>query len=99
MNDSRNRKASLRLLADNAVKGVGVLALVALLLAIEFVLSNRPWRGETFDRRAESLCRADYARAQSAADTLLVDRRIPVVDRAHAGVAVTCGVMRVAGRF
>jgi len=95
----RNRRASRQLLAAKMAKGAGILALGALLLAIEFFLANRPWKGETFDRRAESLCLADYARAKSPADSLIVDQRVPVVARTQAGVAVTCGTMRQAGRF
>ena len=44
-------------------------------------------------------CENGYAAARSHAETLLVDARRPVVSRAQASVATTCGELRLAGQL
>jgi hypothetical protein len=51
------------------------------------------------DAAAAEQCRAAYRSARTAADSASVDMRRPVVSRGHATVALSCGVMRVAGQL
>lgn len=44
-------------------------------------------------------CRAAYARAATATDSLLVDQRRPIHTRGDAEAAVTCRVLRESGQF
>jgi hypothetical protein len=69
------------------------LALAAFLAALA---GCRPGQSAA-DLEAAQLCRADYQRARTAADTSAVDARRPIISRGQSTTALTCGAMRQAG--
>jgi hypothetical protein len=71
-----------------------ILAVVAILAG--FALIRRPGQSVA-DTQAAELCRGDYRRARSAADTATVDARRPIISEGQATTALTCGAMRHSG--
>jgi hypothetical protein len=54
----------------------------------------------TYEKTLDAVCRDQYARAQTAAETLGVDGLLPLVqDPKFAKQSVTCGTLRKAGRL
>jgi hypothetical protein len=70
---------------------IGILAL--LVVASGLFLSLKPGQS-TADWEAGQYCRANYRRAHTSSDTLIVDAQVPVLSRPQAGVALSCGAMR-----
>jgi hypothetical protein len=76
----------------------GWLALVALaLVLLAFVVWNTVRVPNEDVAIAE--CRAAYGRARTAAESLGVDERQPVVSRTQASVALTCAARRRSGQL
>jgi hypothetical protein len=94
----RYREASRRLFLADLGRWAGPALGAVAMLAIVVWLSTRPKNRVSFDAAAESICRADYARARTFADTQMVDLRVPVVTRVRATTGVTCGVIRQSAR-
>jgi len=74
-----------------------VTILVALVIAAWFLI--HPLGQAGFDARAAELCRANYHRARTAADSQMVDGQRPIVSRVQATTALTCGAMRQSGQL
>jgi hypothetical protein len=70
---------------------------LAIASVVGWLLLRRPARLAE-DAQAWTLCEQGYRRARVAADTQAVDNQQPVISRAQASVALTCGAMRVARR-
>jgi hypothetical protein len=77
----RERSVSLR---------VSIFAAIGVLL-----VGCRPGQSAA-DFEAAQICRGDYGRARTAADTSAVDGRRPIISRGQASTALTCGAMRQA---
>jgi hypothetical protein len=56
-------------------------------------------RGDGPDSTAIEVCRGSYARARNARDSTIIDVQVPVTSRGQASVAISCGVLRSAGRL
>jgi hypothetical protein len=69
------------------IVGVALLAAAAWTMRYSEMVSNQ--------RDIAGLCQADYARARSAVDSQVVDRRRPIIDpETDAPAGVSCGEIR-----
>jgi hypothetical protein len=75
---------------------LGILA--ALVIVSGLLLSRKPGQSGA-DWEAGQYCRANYRRAHTSSDTIIVDAQVPVLSRTQAGIARSCGAMRRAGQL
>jgi len=66
-----------------------------LVLAGVFIGTLRYFRRAPFDLTAEALCRAEYQRARSRSDSLMIDAHRPITNRSMATAAAVSGDPRL----